>query len=29
MLDWARTLAAYNRWMNERLYALCAELPDA
>jgi uncharacterized damage-inducible protein DinB len=27
--EWARTLAAYNRWMNERLYALCAELPDA
>jgi uncharacterized damage-inducible protein DinB len=26
--DWARTLAAYNRWMNERLYALCAELSD-
>jgi uncharacterized damage-inducible protein DinB len=25
---WARTLAAYNRWMNERLYALCAGLPD-
>jgi uncharacterized damage-inducible protein DinB len=22
-------MAAYNRWMNERLYALCAELPDA
>ena len=28
-VEWARTLAAYNRWMNERLYALCAELPDA
>ena len=27
-LAWARTLAAYNRWMNERLYALCAELPE-
>jgi uncharacterized damage-inducible protein DinB len=25
----ARTMAAYNRWMNERLYALCAELGDA
>jgi uncharacterized damage-inducible protein DinB len=25
---WAKTLAAYNRWMNERLYALCAEFPD-
>jgi uncharacterized damage-inducible protein DinB len=21
-------MAAYNRWMNERLYALCAGLPD-
>jgi uncharacterized damage-inducible protein DinB len=27
--EWARTFAAYNRWMNERLYALCAALPDA
>ncbi len=27
-LDWARTLASYNRWMNERLFALCADLPD-
>ena len=27
-LDWARTMAAYNRWMNERLYALCAGLSD-
>jgi uncharacterized damage-inducible protein DinB len=26
---WAQTLAAYNRWMNERLYALCADLSDA
>lgn len=26
--DWARTMARYNRWMNERLVALCAELPD-
>ena len=25
----ARTMAAYNRWMNERLYELCAALPDA
>lgn len=23
-----RTLAAYNRWMNDRLYAVCAELTD-
>ncbi len=22
----AITMAAYNRWMNERLYAVCAEL---
>jgi uncharacterized damage-inducible protein DinB len=22
-------MASYNRWMNERLYALCASLPDA
>lgn len=22
-----RTLADYNRWMNERLYARCDELP--
>lgn len=21
-------MATYNRWMNERLYAVCAELPD-
>ena len=27
--EWARTLADYNRWMNERLYALCAGLSDA
>lgn len=24
----ARDLAAYNRWMNRRLYAVCAELTD-
>ena len=24
----ARTMAAYNRWMNERLYACCAGLSD-
>lgn len=28
-LEWARTLAAYNRWMNGRLYACCADLSDA
>jgi len=22
-------MAGHNRWMNQRLYALCAELPDA
>ena len=27
--EWAHTLAAYNRWMNERLYACCAGLTDA
>jgi uncharacterized damage-inducible protein DinB len=26
--EWARTLASYNRWMNERLYAACAGLSD-
>lgn len=25
----ARRLAAYNQWMNDRLYAVCAEIPDA
>lgn len=24
----ARTMAAYNRWMNDKLYAVCAELSD-
>ena len=24
-----RTLARYNRWMNERLYGACAGIPDA
>jgi uncharacterized damage-inducible protein DinB len=30
MLDaeFARTLAHYNRWMNQRIFALCAEIPD-
>lgn len=27
-VDCARTMAAYNRWMNERLYACCATLTD-
>lgn len=25
----ARRLAAYNQWMNERLYQVCAGIPDA
>lgn len=25
----ARTMASYNRWMNERLYAACTQLSDA
>ncbi len=30
MIDaaYAEAMARYNRWMNERLYALCAGLPD-
>ncbi len=28
-IDTFLTLARYNRWMNERLYAVCAEIPDA
>ena len=28
-LDIFTTLSRYNRWMNERLYAVCAEIPDA
>jgi uncharacterized damage-inducible protein DinB len=27
--SYCRAMAAYNRWMNARLYALCAELSDA
>jgi uncharacterized damage-inducible protein DinB len=26
---YARTMGAYNRWMNERLYETCAGLPDS
>ena len=26
--EYCSTMAAYNRWMNERLYALCAGLSD-
>ncbi len=28
-LIYARTMGAYNRWMNERLYEACAGLADA
>jgi uncharacterized damage-inducible protein DinB len=28
MPDYARTMSRYNRWMNEKLYAVCAELSD-
>lgn len=28
LLEHARRMAAYNRWMNERLYALCASLSE-
>jgi uncharacterized damage-inducible protein DinB len=27
-LDWIRSLARYNRWMNDKLYALAATLGD-
>jgi uncharacterized damage-inducible protein DinB len=27
--DYFRTLARYNQWANRRLYAACAELPEA
>ena len=29
LTTYARTMAAYNRWMNERLYESCAALADA
>ena len=28
-LDTFRAMAQYNCWMNERLYAVCADIPDA
>lgn len=28
-LDSFRILAQYNRWMNGKIYAVCAEIPDA
>lgn len=27
--EYCQVMARYNRWMNERLYALCAQLTDA
>jgi len=27
--DYARTMARYNRWINERLYECCAVVPEA
>ena len=27
--EYCRTMALYNEWMNSRLYALCATLPEA
>ncbi len=27
-ITWLRALARYNRWMNDKLYAATAELPD-
>src|SRR2546421_9913584 len=26
--EWLRMMAGYNRWMNEKLYAICATLSD-
>ena len=26
--EYCRLMARYNRWMNERLYSLCGQLPD-
>ena len=28
-LDYCLTMARYNRWMNERLYRVCGEVPDS
>lgn len=27
--EYCRLMSRYNRWMNERLYAVCADLPDS
>jgi uncharacterized damage-inducible protein DinB len=29
LMSHVQTMSAYNRWMNERLYEACAQLPDA
>jgi len=26
--DYCQTMATYNQWMNQKLYAICAEIPD-
>ncbi len=26
---YCQTMAEYNQWMNQKLYAICAEIPDA
>ena len=26
--DYCQTMAEYNQWMNQKLYTLCAEIPD-
>lgn len=26
--DYYETMATYNHWMNQKLYAICAEIPD-
>lgn len=28
-VEYCQTMARYNRWMNERLYELCARIPDS
>lgn len=28
-LSYCQTMAQYNQWMNQKLYAICAEIPDA
>jgi uncharacterized damage-inducible protein DinB len=28
-LAYYRTMAQYNQWMNQKLYAICAEIPDS